>query len=232
VAAAQVIGLWGAAWWNIRSRRNVEGGIAACAALATMAGFWSITRIQGDIVDHELVGLVALGTLNLAILGSTLIRLVRPRAWRWHEHLATTACVAALIGCTFVGIDHLREFTSSELRRTDTARIPASYELLRDFLDQRGIRRPLFKMEGDAVSDGAGILLRFVQTGRPFAVEAENLSVVGTMFKTTGQEDAMVNLSAREGLHLDYAARPGNIVLRDRNPLFVDVVPRLRGPYN
>ncbi|HUR20975.1 MAG TPA: hypothetical protein VMZ90_09230 [Vicinamibacterales bacterium] len=225
LAMGQVVGLWFVSWSSIRESRRVESGIAACAALATMVGFWSITRIQGDILDHELLGLVALGALNLAILGSALLRVVRPKAWRWHEQAATSASIAALVACTVVGIQHFRVFTSFELRRTDTARIPASYDLLRDSFDQLGIRRPLFRMDGDAVSDGTGILLRLLQTGRPFAVEEGTGSVVGNKFRKTGEEDALVNLSAREGLHLSYAARPGNIVVRDRNPLFVDLMP-------
>jgi hypothetical protein len=227
VAVAQVIGLWLVAWWSIRSHRRVEGGIAACAALASMAGFWSIARIHGGILDHELFGLVALGALNLAILCSALVRLIRPATWRWHEHFAMSACVAALVGCLALGIQHLRAFTSFEIRRSDTVRIPSTYESLRAFFDQRGIHRPLFQMDGDAASDGTGILLRFLQAGRPFAVEESGTSVFGNMFRKTGQEDALVNLSSREGIHLEIAARPGNVVIRDRHPLFVDVLPRI-----
>jgi hypothetical protein len=50
------------------------------------------------------------------------------------------------------------------------------------------------------------------------------------MFKKTGEEDALVNLSAREGIHLEFAARPGNVVIRDRHPLFVDVLPQQPRP--
>lgn len=52
-----------------------------------MVAFWSITRIQGDILDHELFALVALGALNLAILGIAAVRVVWPTAWRWQGPL-------------------------------------------------------------------------------------------------------------------------------------------------
>jgi hypothetical protein len=226
LAVAQIIGLWFASWWHVRGHRRVESGVAACAALATMVGFWSTTRIRGDILDHELFGLVALGALNVAILGSAVARLFWPASRRWREHVAVSACIAALLGCTLAGIQHLREFTSFELRRSDTARIPATHAIIRDFLEQRGIKRPLFQMHGDALSDGTGILIRFLQEGRPFAVGDPDTSVFGDMFRKTGQEDALVTLSAREGIHLELAARPGNVVIHDRHPLFVDVLPR------
>lgn len=231
-AVGQVIALWLVAWWSFRNHRRVEGGIAACAALASMVGFWATTRIHGGILDHELFGLVVLGALNLAILATALVRLGRPATWRWHEHVAVSACIAALVGCTLIGVQHLRAFTSFEIRRSDTVRIPSTYESLRGFFDQRGIRRPLVRMDGDAASDGTGILLRFLQAGRQFAVEESGTSVFGDMFRKTGQEDALVNFSSREGIHLEIAARPGNVVIRDRHPLFVDAValPILKGP--
>jgi hypothetical protein len=226
----QVAGLGIVSWRSFRSHRRVEAGIAACAAIASMVGLWSITRIHGDILDHELFGLVALGALNLAILAAAAARRLAPAAERWHTHHAMSACIAARVGCTLGGIQHRRVFTSYELRRSDTARIPASYELLRDFFDRHGIRQPLVEMNGDALSDGTGILLRFLQAGRPFAVDEGNSAVLGGMFKKTGEEDALVNLSAREGIHLEFAARPGNVVIRDRHPLFVDVLPQQPRP--
>ena len=220
----QVAGLGLVAWSSFKRHRRIEGGIAACAAVASMVGFWSITRIHGDIVDHELFGLVALGALNLAILAGAVARLVSPSSWRWHASLAMSACVAALTGCVLLGVEHLKDFTSFELRRNDTVRIPATYESLRGFFDQRGIQRPLFHLDGDATSDGTGILLRFLQGNRSFAVEETTTSVFGTAFRKTGREDALVNFSAREGIHLELAARPGNVVIRDRHPFFVDVL--------
>ena len=109
-----------------------------------------------------------------------------------------------------------------------TVRIPATYDVLRGFFEQRGIVRPHFHLQGEATSDGVGIILRLLKAGWPVTVEEDGGSVFPPGFVRTGQEDAVVNVSAREGIHLELAARPGNVVLRDRHPLYVNVVPSPR----
>jgi|SRR5687767_2264211 len=94
-----------------------------------------------------------------------------------------------------------------------------------DGLEQREIQRPLFQLDGDATSDGVAVLLRIMKSGWPVTVQEVGTSVFPPRFGRTGQEATLVNFTAREGIHLELAARPGNVVLRDRHPLFVDAVP-------
>lgn len=222
----QVMGLGAVSWRAFRKGRPAEGALAGCALTATAIGLWAISRIRGDVVDHELFGLVALGTLNMAILlGAALA----PLRETWPAARVNAAAGIALAVCAFIGVRHFQAFTSFELRRSDTPRIPATYEILRSYFEQTGIARPLIRLEGDAASDGTAILLRLLQAGWTFTVEESGTSVFPPGFAATGSEDALVNISAREGIHLSIASRPGNVVLRDRHPLFVDVV-RLLSP--
>jgi hypothetical protein len=185
---------------------------------------WSVSRIHGDLLDHELLGLVALGALNVAILTYAAVTAVWPASASWRQPLVAAACLTAIVACAAVGRQHFIDFTSFERRRSDTARIPATFEILRSFLEQRAISRPVVRMHGDAWADGAGIVLRLLQAGWPVTVADENRPAFPPALAATGQEDALVDITPREGMHLELAARPGNITLRDRHPLFVDVI--------
>jgi hypothetical protein len=105
-------------------------------------------------------------------------------------------------------------------------RIPATYEVIRDHLEAEGIQKPIFRFQGDAWSEGAGVVLRWLQAGRPFALDPDAEAMFTTRFRPNGEEDAEVTLSSREGQHRELQARPGNVTLRARHPLFVNVVRR------
>jgi len=222
LAVGQVALLALVSWRACLQRRRFEAGLAGCASLASVVGLWALTRVRGDFLDHELLWLVALGALNLGILASALVDRAWPTALRGR--VAVVSCAMALMGVAERGVSHLQEFTSSERRRSDTARIPATYQVLREVFDRNAIVRPHFQLDADAWSDSAGIFLRLLQDGRAFSVDSTNAPMFATMFRSVGAEDALVNISSREGTHLEIAARPGNVIVRDRHPLFVDVV--------
>ena len=224
VAIGQVIALGIVAWHGLAAGRRIEAGVAGFAALASLVGLWSLTRIRGDFLDHELLGMVAIGALNLAVIASAAIRAFLPGFFQWRPPITAGAYATAIALCLLVGVQHFIDFTSYERRRSDTARIPATSDLLRKYFEQRGIERPVFQMDGDAAGDGAGIILRLLQAGWPVTVEGENAAMFPPALAGSGREDALVNLSSREGTHLAIAARPGNVILRDRHPLFVDLV--------
>jgi hypothetical protein len=105
LALAQLAGLTAVAIGSVRAGRGFEGWLAGSAALASSAGFWAITRIQGDVLDHELFWLSALGALNLAILGAGAVRVVggdRLRAWMQHPRVMSGAGGLVLIGCALI----------------------------------------------------------------------------------------------------------------------------------
>ena len=231
LALAQLVALSLIAFRGFRSERRFEGGLAACAGVASVVGLWATAQIRGDILDHEIFPLTALGVLNLAVIGTTVLRLLVPAPlgrWVRSPQVAIGVCAVVLIGCVQLGAHHFRDFTAFELRRSERARIPATYELIRDFLSREALRRPIIQMEGDAWSEGAGILLRLLQAGVAFSLDEGGVRMFTEAFTPTGDEDVMVNLATREGIHQRHAVRPGNVVLRDRNPLYVDAV-RLNG---
>ena len=231
LALVQLVALSVIAVRGLRSDRRFEGGLATCAGVASVVGLWATAQIHGDILDHEVFPLTALGVLNLAVIGTTVLRLLVPAPlsrWVRSKQVAIGVYAVVLIGCVQLGAHHFRDFTAFELRRSERAHIPATYALIRDFLRREGARRPIIQMEGDAWSDGAGILLRLLQADVAFSLEEGGVRMFTDAFAPTGDEDVMVNLATREGIHQQRAARPGNVVLRDREPLYVDAV-RLGG---
>lgn len=228
VAVAQLIALPMISWWSFRQGRQTEGGVAGCAFLASALGLWAMTRIRGDIVDHEIFWLSALGALNLALIGSALLGVLTRRmridlgSWTHGAVLGTGAVL--YLACVQIGVHHLRDSTAFELRRTDRPRIPATYAIIRDFISAQGIRKPVIQIHDDTWGDAAGIMLRLLQDNTPFSVDDAAVPMFTDALRQSGDEDAAISLSAREGIHQQIAARSGNVVLRDRAPLFVDVV--------
>jgi hypothetical protein len=209
-----------------RSGRRLESATATSCGLAALVGLWSVTRIEGAVLDHEVFWLGALGAVNMGVIVATAIGAA---ARRWPVK-ARAGAVDALGGSAIaafaaLSLIHFTQFTSAELRRSDRARIPATFVLLRDHVASEGLTKPLFRFQGDAWSEGAGIVLRWLQAGKPLAVDPAATAMFTNRFTSTGEEDAEVTLSSREGQHDALTARPGNVVLRDRHPLFVDVVP-------
>jgi hypothetical protein len=212
-----------------RAGRWIETSFAGCAALASLVGLWALTRIEGAVLDHEIFWLGGIGALNVAALAGAAAEAAYrrwPRARKVAELGAVGLPTVAIVVFAALGITHLSDVTAAELRRSDRVRIPATYEVIRDHLEAEGIQKPIFRFQGDAWSEGAGVVLRWLQAGRPFALDPDAEAMFTTRFRPNGEEDAEVTLSSREGQHRELQARPGNVTLRARHPLFVNVVRR------
>jgi hypothetical protein len=209
-----------------RSDRRFESALSLSALVASLVGLWAVSRIEGDILDHEIFWLSALGALNLAIIGAAgLEQLARMRLGQWNMPWAATAgSIVLLMLVLQLGMIHLRDLTTFERRRTERVRIPETYGSIRDYLRRQAIRKPLIDIEGDTWGDGAGVLLRLLQDGTSAAVTDSSVRLFTDAFRANGNEDALVTMSSREGRHQAMASRPGNLSLRDARPPFVNAV--------
>jgi hypothetical protein len=209
-----------------KSGRRFESALSLSALVASVVGLWAVSRIEGDILDHEIFWLTALGALNLAIIGAAALeQLARTRLEHWTVRWAATAgCVVLLTLVLQLGVTHLRDLTAFERRRTERARIPATYGSIRDYVRKEAIRKPLIDIDGDVWSDGAGVLLRFLQDGTSAAVTDSSVRMFTDAFRVNGDEDALVTISSHEGRQQEMASRPGNVALRDARHPYVNAV--------
>jgi hypothetical protein len=225
-AIGQVLLLAAIARADLRAGRRFEGGLAISALAASVIGFAAITRIRGDILDHEIFWLAAFGAINMAIIASATLRAaaevrILPGAARVAASVAAPT-VVLLIGVG-VGVRDLRSLTSFELRRRERATMLATYESVRGYLNEERIRKPLIRVDGALWGHAAGVLLRLQQAGTSCAVQDESLSMFTDAFAPTGAEDAVISIGSI-GQHRQLLARPGNKVLREAHPVYVDAI--------
>lgn len=228
VALAQVIALIVVSVRDLKQGRVFAASLAGCAFLSSVIGLWATAQIRGDVLDHEVFGLVSLGTLNLAIISAACLRPIAGRrmaAWLLSPGNSGFLSALIVIATVHIGVQHFRDLTSYELRQAEKARIPATYAVIRDYLQTNEVRKPLIEIEGTtAWAEAAGILLRLHQEGMPLSVTRPSLSMFTITFRSDGDEDALLSISSHEGLHERKRSRPGNVVLRDRHPLYVNIV--------
>lgn len=210
---------------DVRAGRRFEACLAAAALSASSLGLWALTRIRGDIVDHEIFWLSALGALNVAVIGSACLRVLplpAPRRWS-ADALAIGACVVLLLLGLNLGVAHLKDLTSFELRRTERAVIPATHTAIRSYLGEEDVRSPIIRIDGERWSEAAGVLLRLYQDRIPFSLDDPSLPMFAETFSVTGQEDAVIHIGTLEG-HRELRGRPSNAVILEAHPLYVDAI--------
>ena len=221
-ALGQVLLLAAVARQDFRSGRLFDSSLALFAALAAGGGLWAITQIRGDVLDHEIFWLAALGGLNVAVLNAAGLR--RLAGWKLGEHAALSACVLLVILVAVLGTSHLRALTAFELRRVNPPAILATYETIREYLRAERVEKPLVHVEGGAWSHSAGVLLRLFQNRISFAVPNASLPMYTSYFRSSGDEDALVTISSDQAFHQQMSARPGNVVLQELRSVSVDAV--------
>lgn len=224
-AIAQAVLLPAIAIRSANAARPFDAAVALAAFLATVTGLWAITRIEGAIVDHEIFWLAALGALNLAIIAAAALRLIGG-AWIDHaaSRIARPACASLMLLTAFLGVQHLRDLTSYEMRRTTPRRIPMAYDAIRTFMRDEAVRKPVIEMQAGSWSEGAGVMLRLLQDDVPAAVTDASVPIFTRAFAPAGDEDALITISPRYGYHREQQARPGNITLLEADPVFVNAV--------
>jgi hypothetical protein len=223
VALVQLLALAIVIALDFRRGRSFEGAAAVAALVASTIGLWGLTRIEGDILNHEILWLTALGAFNVAVVTAE-IAAALPRLSSGVRSIPAAGCALVVAALAFVGVAHLQELTASERRGPERRRIPATYESILEYLRKESIRKPVIDVEGDAWSESAGVLLRLLQDGRVAAVTPRGIPMFTDAFGATGEEDALLTVSAVRLPEL--TARPENVVVRDRAAPYVYATPR------
>jgi hypothetical protein len=225
VAALSLIALAIAGARARRAGRRFEASLAWTALAASVIAFASVTRIRGDILDHEIFWIVPLGALNLAIAVAAALREIaarwppRPILSRLASSSATVICALLILASIRIGFrdfDRLVVYEASFRRKN--ADINTTFESIRGHLASQDIRKPLFRI--DEVWDvAAAVLMRLHQSGQAFAVEDRWVPMFTDAFSAHGDEDAIITIDAG---HRPLPDPPGDLVQRD--PVRVDAV--------
>jgi hypothetical protein len=197
IALGQVAGL------GVMGVRALRGGVRFVATLPLMAllaslvALWSITRIQGDIVDHEIFWITPLGAMNLGILAAPVVRRVAAMLrLPSRPQVATIVVAPLLLACIYTGFRDFERLVDFETNRPKDAVIAATYESVRNYLSSNDVRKPLFRIVG--VWDvAAAVLLRLHASRIPFAVEDSALLMFTEAFSAHGDEDAIITIAER-----------------------------------
>lgn len=208
---------------DLRAGRRFEGCLAATALVATLLGILALTRVRGDILNHDLFRLTAIGTLNLAIILAMAFRVVSGMATRWIEPQRARRVTYTLLAVVVVviGVRDLRSMTAFERRHQERSPIVPAFEAIRVYTAQQGVRKPIVRIDADRWGEAAGVLLRLIQNGTPVAVMPDHVPTFSTALAPTGDEDAIVTFANLE-LHRELRAQPETAVLLQSFPLFVD----------
>lgn len=210
-----------------KAGHRFEAALAVVAVATSLISLWSLTRIRGDVLNHDLFRIAAVGAFNLSIIAGVAVRsllaALRPD-WLTRPALKTIAFVLlAVAGVTLAGRD-LEAMTSYERRRTEREMTVRAYAAIRDYLAQQHVRHPLFRIDDDQWANAAAIILRLRHDGVPVSVTDASLPMFTDTFAANGTEDTVITL-ANIRLHRELSERPGNVVLFDSNRVFVDVMP-------
>lgn len=224
-ALVEVILLLVVAQRDRRAGRPFDSWMAFIAATTSLVGLWSITRIRGDILDHEIFWLSAVGAVNLAVLSAATFRAGYAR-WRGplevDHRLLTVLSAILVVALTGVGLRDFGRLVSFERSsRRDDEMLAATYEAIRGHLSIGGIRKPIFRVEG--IWDvAAATFVRLERAGIPFALDDEWEYMFTDAFRADGTEDAAVTIGGLER-HRLLLGQPGNVTVFERAPVYVDI---------
>lgn len=224
-AVAQMLLLAAIARRDLRAGRRFEGCLSLVALSASLVSLWSVTRIRGDVLSHDVFRIAALGAFNLAIIAAACARAALAAVagtWSQRSSVRVVAFLLTFGWLAVVGGRDLDGMTSFERRRTDRVVIVNAHAVLRDYLGAQAIRRPLFRIDDDRWGDAAGIMLRLAQDGTPMAVQGSSRSMFTDAFAARGDEDALVTL-ANLGLHSELRERADTTVVFESGRVFIDV---------
>jgi hypothetical protein len=230
LAITELASLCAIAAWALRSGRRFHGMLAVLCVIASLVALWSTTRVYRNLVDHAVFWISAIGVLNLAaIVGAAAARLDR----RWSRRgapLWPAFGALSLLTCAIVGLGYA-EFVAVERHShtvdDDGARVKGFTEQLRVIQGQLHIRKPRIDMDNEAWGAAVGVVLQFRRSGTPFAVDAHLLSLLGRPIAPAGDEDFEVTICGA-AVHQRLAVRPGNLLVSQQEPYFMDVIPLRR----
>jgi hypothetical protein len=196
-----------------------QRALARMALLANVVALWSITHIQGDIVDHEIYWIAPLGAMNLAIIAAAAVRTFGPGARRrFGPHGEIALATTVLLACVYVGFRDFDRLIAFESNRPKDRVITTTHATVQQYLSSNQIQKPLFRI-GDAWDVAAAVLLRLHASEVPFAVEDSAIVMFTETFSAHGDEDAIITIGRPSGQQTAGGREVGVV---QEEPVYVD----------
>ncbi|MEO8256122.1 MAG: hypothetical protein ABI868_02140 [Acidobacteriota bacterium] len=198
----------------VRSRRirpDADRWVIATAWLASLVALAAVSRVSGQLVDHEVFWISAIGALNAAVIVGAICQIASDRwqlaastlaAIRWYAVLAT------LVLSVYLGASGMRDVLHRP-RTLDDHAVDVITERIQRAMSELQSHRPLFRMESGIRPIAVGSLLRLHRGHLRFAVDAEWVHMIGESFRPNGGEDSVITISGT-------AAAPRVIATRRR----------------
>ena len=227
-AIGQMVLLVCSAGLSIRAGRRFQLSLSAFLFAASLLALWSVTRIDGDIMDHEIFWISALGVLNTAVAVDAIASALLPRG-AISAGAAAVACVLLLAVSAAAGLARLTSISAqSRTPSTETIAIEQIAQAVHAYVQREGIERPLVKIDQGSWGLAAGVLLQMQKAGVAYAVDDDWLPMFTESARATGQERAVLSISGAAH-HVMLGGQPGTVVIAERDPVFADRVPTAAG---
>ncbi len=225
-AIAQMVLLVCSAVLSIRAGRRFQLYLSAFLVAASLLALWSVTRIEGDIMDHEIFWISGLGLLNTAVVADAIISALVPRGIlsSVSSGRAAIACGVLVMFCAAAGLFQLNAIRAQSLAPSiETTAIQHVARDIQAYLQREGVERPLIKIDQDSWALAAGVLLQMQRSGVGYAVDEDWLPMFTEAARATGQERAVLSISGATR-HVILRGRPGTVSVSESDPVFADML--------
>jgi hypothetical protein len=185
---------WAAA--RLSSQGDQYGrAVSVLCLTSSLAAIWSVSRIQGEILDQLVFWITILGLFTIACLVAAAVGTIF--GWlgsRWTLPWWVTAAGVwiAIAACTATGVRHLYTAHDRWLNEPVAQRVRAASTSLEAYLTHGNLHRPLVRIEQPTWGDAAGIVLALEKAGVSVAVEPRWVFMYGTQLAANGEEDCEV----------------------------------------
>lgn len=205
------------AWREYRRRLVFSSAVAGSTFLAAGVGWWSISRIDGPIADHQVLWLVAVGVVGLAVCAAS----------GASSHLSSRALRPVVRALPVVLLGWASVYGAMELLAGPHWQVDAPgrrgavlESQVNDALRSRGLSRPRIELTVDTWEVGVGLILRRVRAGEAVTIGESALGLLGRRFASIGNDDvALFLVKTSEAMAL--LERPGSFRAAESGDLVV-----------
>lgn len=201
-----------AAWRLRRKADSFLAGFCELCFVASVAGFWSLSRIGGEVGDYQVFWLCILGGLGTGGLGAAIASQFR------MARLASPGRLSALAGTLLLAALVVTSVRFARWQAEDKDRTTLEvYLALHDYVTSERIQRPLLRHTERTWAEMVGVVLQFVKRSQPVSVQEDLVRVVGEDSKPTGHEDREFLLfDLRQDASIKISSTPALLIRRGR----------------
>lgn len=213
---------------SFRAGRRFVGCVSAFLLAASLVALWSITRIDGDIMDHEIFWISGLGVLNTAAVADQVAHALGLRDRMIPAVPAMALSVLLVAVCAMLGLWGLADIRARSLAPSgETIAVQHATPAIRGYLRREGVERPLVRIDQATWALAAGVLLQLQKADVPYAVDDDWLPMFTEAARATGHERVALSI-AGAGRHFLLQSEPGTMSVAETDPVFVDALPARR----